>query len=749
MTVYRKMTKLLLTMILLATVVFPVSVFAAAGDINTIEFDSSAKVELTVGQTPKQLKVVANVEGSTSKKDVTGAVEWSSSNTNAVKVVNGLLTPLDSGKSIITAKINQALITLEVEVTHPFKDLKLEYSSDGNYKLGDEEDSLLVKANVMGGATATTSKDVTEDTTWSSSNTSVLTISEGKITLVGEGTATITAKYKTLTATFKAVVKQPYSAIEIKNDADIIVKELEMLVSDDPVTLKAFTKETTKASPDITAKAGWTSSNAGVATVDKGVVKVLSAGKAVITASYLGITQTVDVYVRAPYETILLTPPGSDNVSLKGEQSLFMGEILSITAKVRNDANSAKNVSADATWSSNDQLVATVTTGTDTAAVAARAVGASVIKAEYMGVNKSFKVTVYPTITELEADKTELEAYTNESVSLPKVNGTKLDGTKQEMSQEIDWTSENEDIAIIKDGKISAKSAGVVNIVGKIKSENTVSTKSDIRNKTVVIKLTVKDKVHILLGPEENLTVVTGEEKALPTVQAVMENGNEIDASPTIEWELTGTNAIIRTTANGKVIKGLVKGSATLKGTYANKTISIPVVIEQKITKIVVEPTSIEMNIKGSKSIKVTAYYSNGKTGTISNNMNWESSDDAVATVKGTSVKAVTEGTATLTSSYQGHTASVKINVVPKLLKLTVNENRLKLAPGATVNAVVTAQYDTGKTAVVTGSAAWTSSKPSVARVSASGQIVAVSKGSASIKGKIGTKTVTISVSVK
>lgn len=358
-------------------------------------------------------------------------------------------------------------------------------------------------------------------------------------------------------------------------------------------------------------------------------------------------------------------------------------------------------------------------------------------------------MTVYPTITELEADKKELDMYTEDSVSLPKVNGTKLDGTKLDLSQEIEWTSANDEIATIKDGKLVAEKAGTVNIVGKIKSENPTSSKAAIREKSVVVSVTVKDKVHILLGPEENVVIVTGEEKAVPEVKAVMENGNELDATSTMEWEITGTNAIIKTTSSGKVIKGLVKGSATLKGTYANKTISIPVTIEQKVTKIVVEPNAIELNIKGSKSIKVTAYYSNGKTGNISSSMNWESSNEAVATVKSTSVKAITEGTATLSGSYQGLAASVKINVVPKLMKLTVNENRLKMAPGAVQNAVVIAQYDTGKTAIVTGSAAWTSSKPSVARVSASGQIVAVSKGTASIKGKIGTKTVTVTVTVK
>ncbi|MNI52263.1 Bacterial Ig-like domain (group 2) [compost metagenome] len=129
--------------------------------------------------------------------------------------------------------------------------------------------------------------------------------------------------------------------------------------------------------------------------------------------------------------------------------------------------------------------------------------------------------------------------------------------------------------------------------------------------------------------------------------------------------------------------------------------------------------------------------------------MNWESSNPAVATVKGTTVKAVAEGTVTLTGSYQGIAATVKVNVVPKLTKLTVNETKLNLATGASQGVIVTAQYDTGKTAVVTGSVVWTSSKTTVAKVNASGTITAVGKGTASIKGKWNNKTVTVTVTVK
>lgn len=75
-------------------------------------------------------------------------------------------------------------------------------------------------------------------------------------------------------------------------------------------------------------------------------------------------------------------------------------------------------------------------------------------------------------------------------------------------------------------------------VIGKIKSENPTTSKTAVREKSVEVKVTVKDKVLVLLGPEENLVIVTGEEKAVPEVKAVMENGSELDATATMEWSL-------------------------------------------------------------------------------------------------------------------------------------------------------------------------------------------------------------------
>ncbi|NJJ41013.1 hypothetical protein [Paenibacillus apii] len=735
----KKMTHWALLVALLVSILFPAGAHAAAGDVYAIEIDGASSIGLTIGQTPKQLKVLASVEGSTSKRDVTAAAVWTSSDTGVATAAGGLLTPKSSGSAIIKATYNNSVATIEVNVSYPYKNLKLEHGS-GSYKLGDSESLLRVTATAAGGASEASVTDVTEEAVWSSSNASVLTVSDGLLTLVGEGSATVTAKFSGLTASFKAVVSLPYSGLELRNggaDAD----DLEMLVGDDPLSLSAFTKASdSSAGKNVTSEAKWTSSNPSAVTVANGSITAVGIGKATIKAEYLGVSQSVDVYVRAPYEALLLSP--------SGDQTLFIGESLKLKAEVRNAANSTVNVTGDADFTLDNKLVASMDTGTETI-ITAKAAGTTAVKAAYKGGSKSFKLTVYPTLSDLKADSTELELYTGDTAGLPKVSGTRLDGTALDISQDIEWTSANEAIATIKDGKISAAAAGTVHLTGRFKAAEALSSPSDIRGKSVDVLLTVKNKVLVLIGPEDGLGLVSGEETPLPEVNAVMENGDEKPVTEEMEWTLSGANAVIKQTDSGKVIKGLVKGSATLKGTYSNKSISIPVRIEQKIVKITVEPSVLEMNIKNSKSIKATGYTAAGKAVNLSAGMKWSTSDSAVVSVRGAVVKALAEGTATLSGSYQGIPVTVKVSVVPKLTKLKVSEPRFNLSPGNTASVDITAEYDTGRTADVTGGVVWTSSRPSVAAISPSGVITAKAKGTAVLKGKFGGRTVSVTVTVK
>ncbi|GIP20411.1 Ig-like domain-containing protein [Paenibacillus sp. J22TS3] len=715
----RKMTKWFLVMLLVA-VVFPANVFAASGDVTSIEFENPAAVHLYVAETTQQLKVLAKIEGLTDKKDVTSDSTWVSSDPSVIKVEKGLLTPLKSGKVTITAKYKGFNLTLSADSAYLFKELKLDQSGTVQYKLGDE--NLSVKALAVDNDGS--SNDVSANADWTSSSTSVITVAGGKLTLVGKGSSTITAKYKGLTASYKVNVVSPYSELKLVPEQSLPDGDIEMLVGDKELQLNAVaqlseggTKQT------VSDQADWKSSAPSVVSVDKGKIKALATGKATITASYRGVTAEVTVLVRTEFEALIVNP--------SNDQTLFLSDSpVQVEASVRNSVDTEREIVTDkAEWVSSNALAVTVKNGL----ITPRQVGTSTVKVTYKGLSREIKVTVFPTVTKISTEKTSLDMFKGESISVPKVTATTLDEKKQDFTSNVEWTSSDSNTVVVENGKFVSKGTGKVTLTGKLG-----------KAAPLVVEVVVQEKVLVLLPEKENFSVVIGKELPLTKVTAVRVNGDEEDVTDKIEWSLTGANAVIK----GGKIKGLVKGNATLKGTYLNQSLKLPVAVEPQITKIVVEPQSLELNLKRSKSIKVTGFYTNGTKINLSSKMDWVSSNPEVATVSGSTVKSVAEGTATLNGSYQGVAAKVDIRVVPKLMKLTVDEKRYVLAPGAVKTVDLVAEYDTGKTTSVTGSAVWTSSKPSVAKVSA-GKIEAVAKGTATIKAKFDNKIVTISISVK
>lgn len=711
MSLNRKTTKIFLVVVMMLAMVFPTSVFAASGDVTSIEFDTNeSKIYLTVNETTEQLRVLANIEGSSTKKDVTNESTWTSSNTRIVKVDGGLILPLEKGTARITAKYKGAIKTIDVDVKFAIDDFKLDQPDKVEHKLGTE--GLTVKALADG------TNDVTTEAKWTTSDDSVVKVSKGELTLVGLGTATITAEYKGLKASYSVKVVAPYQKLSIVPGED-----QELLVGDAPVELKVFAKQSeTDPGTDVTDKVELKSSNTSVATIEDGKLKPVALGKSTISVGYLGSTAKLDVYVRNPYEALIL-----DQTDFVKNPVLFMNDSITVKAKVRNAASQSVDVTGE--WTFSNPLAVSVNGGV----ITARASGTSTIKVSYLGISKEFTVKVHPTVTKFETADKEVDVLKGESKSFPKITGTLLDDEKEDFSSAVTWTSSDEKVVTTEDGKIKAIEAGTATITGKIGSREVAT-----------VPVTVNEKVLVLLSDVEEYQLVMGRSIALPKVNAVLEDGEEKDVTSLVEWSLTGSAAVIK----DGTLKGLTKGSTSLKGTYLNKDIKIPVVVEQEVVKIVVEPENIELNIKKSKSIKVTGYYSNGKTVSLSSKMNWSSSESSIVTVSKTSVKAVAEGTATITGSYQGKEVKVKVNVVPKLTKLTASDKKLDLKPGDVKTVTVTAEFDTGAKTSVGDSAVWTTSNSSVAKVT-NGRIEAISKGTARIKGQYNSKTVTITVSIK
>ena len=126
----------------------------------------------------------------------TGTVTWTTSDNSVVTVVNGKLTAVGAGTATVTATCGTAKATCTVtvnEVTPPVTDSVTLDKTSLTLNVGD---------------TATLVATATGTVTWTTSDNSVVTVVNGKLTAVGAGTATVTATCGTAKATCTVTVTE-------------------------------------------------------------------------------------------------------------------------------------------------------------------------------------------------------------------------------------------------------------------------------------------------------------------------------------------------------------------------------------------------------------------------------------------------------------------------------------------------------------------------------------------------------------
>lgn len=201
------------------------------------------------------------------------AVAWTSGNTNIAKVSGGKVTGVGAGTVTITATSNGVSTSKSIQVKEPT--IKLDRETANIYPPATKTVTFTVTVNGVQGNSGVT---------WTSGNTKVATVSNGKVTAVGKGTATITAKANGKLAKAKVTVKDPYANVSPTSGTIKVGKTLQL---------------TTNYAPASTGTPSYSSSNKKVATVDsKGVVKGVKAGTATITVKVNGVTAKAEITVK-------------------------------------------------------------------------------------------------------------------------------------------------------------------------------------------------------------------------------------------------------------------------------------------------------------------------------------------------------------------------------------------------------------------------------------------------------------------
>ena len=667
--------------------------------LESIELNKT-ETTLKKGDTEK-LTVTYNPEDTTDDKTVI----WTTSDEAVVTVSeDGTVTAVKAGTATITAKVGEHTATAKVTVIIPLESIELN-KTETTLKKGDTE-KLTVTYNP---------EDTTDDKTviWTTSDEAVVTVSEdGTVTAVKAGTATITAKVGEHTATAKVTVIIPVESIRLDKNEMTIKKG-----ASGELTAEIIPEDATNQ------KVHWSSSDEKIVTVDgHGTVRAVNTGTAdiTVTADDGGYTAKCEITVIIPLESITLS---SSELTLKERKT----EKLTVTYNPE-DTTDDKTViwttSDEAVVTvSEDGTVTAVKAGTAT--ITAK-VGEHTATAKVTVLKHEYKVTEWNWAENYGSASVELECLDCDDkpvvpaeITVNRVNPTtetegKIEYTAKAVYDETEYT----DIKTVILEKISitepeteiistSTEAGqeIVNAMSETTNAYGISEEIKEAAETVTIPDTVeveesqKAVIETFMkididgydaGTEENASITLN---ITPMYQIMIveegESGEEIKTPVGEQKELSITKPVTLIIPVGNAFEGLEVKSVVVThkksdgriyqydGEYDAETKTVKFVNPDGFSEFEINVFSEDVKAVSEVSItEQTVSLKKGETiklgkeikpeNAIKMPVTWESSDPSVATVEEGTVTAVNAGTATITVTVGGKSASCEVTVVEK-----------------------------------------------------------------------------------
>lgn len=594
--------------------------------------------------------------------------------------------------NLINGKIE--IISDEFEITPPAEQTAVtgvSLSSSGTTMLTG--DTLTLTAKV----TPDTAED--KSVTWSSSDTSVITVSNGVLTAVGAGTATIsvTTTDGGFTANRTFTVSDPvYPATGIS----LSPQTLTLYVGGEDAKLTA-----TVAPENATDKSVvFDSTNKSVAIVSEdGTVHAVAPGTASITATtHNGISNSCEVVVKQYASELILSANPEDDI-------LYMGETHDYDVTVNPDDTSDKSV----TWSSDPTSVATVDQYGVVTPVSNGPVTITVTANDGSNKRASTTIEVKTKTTSISINNGAESINVNEDASIDLT--TKIE-PKTSSFTTVTWSSGD-------DSKVTVNENGTIK--GIEKTDSPVTITASCGGCTDTIAVNVLRPVGSLTLNKTTTSINVGEDETL-----VATFDPEAPSNPGITWASDSDAATVD--QNGKVT-AVKMGTATITASSVeNNTIvaSCVVTVIQPITSITLSASTLTLT-EGEVSEALTYTVEPEENSFNSEVGEWSSSNTNIATVNAGVVTAIAPGTATIsfTKGDVSGTCAVTVNKAPVPVTGVTISGETTVEVDSTITLTATVEPADADNKNVT----WSANPESVATVDQGGVVTGVSEGTVTI----------------
>ena len=526
---------------------------------------------------------------------------------------------------------------------------------------------------------------------------------------------------------------------------------------------------------DISDQVVWTSNATTVANfviaASPSRVTGLTPGSAVLTATMGGMSANFNMTVSSATATSVTVTPANPSIAL--------GLTQQFTATGAFSDGTTQDLTFDATWTSSNTTVATVSNAAGDnngglASTPSNAVsGTTTITATFGAVNgaggvsgSSVLTVTAPVLQSIAVTTPNTSATTpNTSVlSLSTVTftatGTYSGGTTNDITNQVTWTSSNTNVAPNPD------STGVTQTTTQGTTNITASLGTVVSNTTT---LNVNGGNLASFPVLTNMTVVNGTSVPI-SVTGNFGNGIARDITGALKWTIANpTFANVTTVSTNRLlIRGLAPGTTTITATSPGSAGQISTafltVTNPGLSTFTVSPppsNGLALTAGTSGRLTATAYFSDGTNQDVTANVTWGSNATAVATVgtagpTGERITGVATGATTITAAFGN---LILTNPVP----VSVSTRTLRsftIIPSGTVSVVagnqtlftVTATYNDGTTVDITSDVAWATGDGNVAILpdpqNQPGQVVGVSSGTTNLTASFNGQTSTVTLKV-
>lgn len=417
-------------------------------------------------------------------------------------------------------------------------------------------------------------------------------------------------------------------------------------------TATAVYSDATKA--DVTTQANWSTSAAGVASVDSGgKATTRSAGTATLTATFQGVSGTTSLTVTAAtLKSLAVTAT---------KNSLPSGLTLQLLATGTYSDGTQQDLTSAVSFASSATSVATIA---GAGVLTAAAVGSADVTASLGGVTSpAFRVSVTAaTLASLTV------AASGNPISIPKgislaytATGTYTDGSTHDLTSTVAWASSNTAVATISNAGL-ALGTGV--------GQSSISaTSGGIASPAVTLTVTAATLNSVSVSAT-NPTAPVG--VAVPfTALGHYSDGSTVDLTASVTWHSSDPSIaqVSNSAASAGRATGIAPGSSQISATdpatslsSGNVTLSI---VPITLVSIAITPPAPTVQRGKSQALTATGTFNDGTSQDLTSTVNWTSDNSAVALMSPGSYLGAGVGTTTVhaTDAASGVSGSLVVGV--------------------------------------------------------------------------------------